>query len=103
MTIAALARAEIRDLQAYQAAAVADDNVKMHANEAPAATGTGETDGLNRYPAPRPATLISLMAGYYGVAEDNVWSTAAPWVRVCFPVDGSLPYATVERVSAPTG
>jgi histidinol-phosphate aminotransferase len=75
MAIAALARAEIRDLQVYQAAAVADDNVKMHANEAPAATGTGETDGLNRYPAPRPAALIGLMAGYYGVAEDNVLVT----------------------------
>jgi histidinol-phosphate aminotransferase len=75
VTVTALARPEIRDLQAYQAAVVADDNVKMNANEAPVATGTGEADGLNRYPAPRPGAHISLMADFYGVAEGNVLVT----------------------------
>ena len=75
MTIAAIARPEIRDLQAYKAVAVADDYVKMNANEAPVATGTGEENGLNRYPAPRPAALISLMADFYGVAESNLLVT----------------------------
>ena len=75
MTIAAIARPEIRDLQAYHAVAVADDYVKMNANEAPVATGTGEENGLNRYPAPRPAALISLMADFYGVAENNLLVT----------------------------
>jgi histidinol-phosphate aminotransferase len=73
MPITALARPEIRDLQPYQA--VADDNIRMNANEAPVAMGTGAPDGLNRYPAPRPAALISLMANYYGVAEDNLLVT----------------------------
>jgi histidinol-phosphate aminotransferase len=75
MTIAALARPEIRDLQAYQAAAVPDDNIKMHANEAPVAVGTGVAHGLNRYPALRPAALTDLMANYYGVVADNVLVT----------------------------
>lgn len=73
MTIAALARPEIRDLQPYQA--VTDDNIRMNANEAPVAMGTEAVDGLNRYPAPRPAALISLMANYYGVSEDNLLVT----------------------------
>ena len=75
MTIVALARPEIRDLQAYQAVEIANDNIKMHANEAPVATGTGAVNGLNRYPAPRPAKLNNLMADYYGVAEDNLLVT----------------------------
>ena len=75
MTIAALTRPEIRDLQAYQAVAVADDNVRMNANEAPVAMDTGAADGLNRYPVPRPAALIRLMANYYNVGEDNVLVT----------------------------
>ena len=75
MTVTSLARPEIRDLQAYKAAVVADDIVKMNANEAPVATGSGEANGLNRYPAPRPAALIRLMAGFYGVAEGNVLVT----------------------------
>lgn len=75
MTITALARLEIRDLKAYKPVAVADDNVKMNANEAPAEMGTGAVDGLNRYPVPYPAALISLMANYYGVAEENLLVT----------------------------
>lgn len=75
MTIAVIARPEIRDLQAYHAVAVADDRVKMNANEAPVAMGTGEENGINRYPAPRPATLIRLMAEFYGVAENNLLVT----------------------------
>ena len=75
MTIAALARPEIRDLQAYQAVVVPDDDIKMNANEAPFAIGTSVAQGLNRYPAPRPAALTDLMANYYGVAADNVLVT----------------------------
>jgi histidinol-phosphate aminotransferase len=75
MTIAALARPEIRDLHAYQAVVVPDDNIKMHANEAPVAVGTGVAHGLNRYPALRPAALTGKMATYYGVAADNVLVT----------------------------
>ncbi len=75
MTIAALARPEIRDLRAYQAAASPDDAIKLNANEAPSAVGTGVAQGINRYPALRPAALTGKMATYYGVAADNVLVT----------------------------
>ena len=75
MTIAALARPEIRDLQAYQAVLVPDDDIKMNANEAPVTTSAGTAEGLNRYPALRPAALTGKMATYYGVAADNVLVT----------------------------
>ena len=75
MTIAALARPEIRDLQAYQAVLVPDDDIRMNANEAPVTTSAGTAEGLNRYPALRPAALTGKMATYYGVAADNVLVT----------------------------
>ncbi len=75
MTIAALARPEIRSLCAYQAAASRDGAIKLNANEAPSAVGTGLEDGLNRYPALRPVMLTRQMAAYYGVAADNVLAT----------------------------
>ena len=75
MTIAALARPEIRSLCAYQAAASRDGAIKLNANEAPLAVGTGLEDGLNRYPALRPVMLTRQMAAYYGVAADNVLAT----------------------------
>jgi histidinol-phosphate aminotransferase len=75
MTIAALARPEILDLQAYQAVLVPDDDIRMNANEAPVTTSAGTAEGLNRYPALRPAALTGKMATYYGVAADNVLVT----------------------------
>jgi len=75
MTIAALARPEIRDLRTYQVAALPDDAIRLNANEAPVAVGTGEPEGLNRYPALRPAALTGKLAAYYGVAADNVLVT----------------------------
>jgi len=75
MTIAALARPEIRNLRAYQAADLDDDTIKLNANEAPSAVGTGIAEGLNRYPAIRPAELTRRMAAYYDVAADNVLVT----------------------------
>ncbi len=75
MTITALARPEIRNLHAYQAADLHDDTIKLNANEAPSAVGTGIAEGLNRYPAIRPAKLTRKMAAYYGVAADNVLVT----------------------------
>jgi histidinol-phosphate aminotransferase len=75
VTIAALARPEIRDLRTYQVAASPDDTIRLHANEAPVAVGTGMAEGLNRYPALRPAALTGKMANYYGVAADNILVT----------------------------
>jgi len=59
MTIAKLARSEIQALKPYEAAAQADDKIRVNANEAP---WTGSTDHfrrpLNRYPELRPSRLI---------------------------------------------
>lgn len=75
MSIAALARAEIRNLRAYQSAAACDHGLKLNANESPVATGTQNRKGLNRYPARRPARLTRTMAAHYGVAPENVLVT----------------------------
>lgn len=75
MTIATLARPEIRELRSYQLAPSPGDAVRLNANEAPIAIGNGAAAGLNRYPALRPAVLTEKMAAYYGVAADNVLVT----------------------------
>lgn len=75
MTIAALVRPEIRNLRTYQSTDSHASAIKLHANEAPLATGTGIAEGLNRYPALRPAALTRQMAAYYGVAADNILVT----------------------------
>lgn len=75
MTVSALLRPEILNLHSYQAAASSSDTIKLNANEAPLAIGTGSADGLNRYPARRPAELTRKLAAYYIVAADNVLVT----------------------------
>jgi histidinol-phosphate aminotransferase len=75
LTIATLARPEIRELRSYQLAPSPGDAVRLNANEAPIAIGNGAAAGLNRYPALRPAVLTEKMAAYYGVAADNVLVT----------------------------
>ena len=75
MTIAALVRPEIRNLRAYHATAARDGAIKLNANEAPLAVGTGSENGLNRYPALRPGKLTRQMAAYYRVSDDNVLAT----------------------------
>lgn len=75
MTISALARKEIRELRPYAASKTTADMIKLDANEAPWAIGTGQPDGLNRYPASRPARLTSKLATYYGVGAGNILVT----------------------------
>ena len=75
MNITALARAEIRNLRAYQSADAGDHALKLNANESPLATGTNDSKGLNRYPPRRPAALARLMARQYGVVNENVLVT----------------------------
>lgn len=75
LTIATLARPEIRELRSYQVAPSPGDAVRLNANEAPMAVGNGAAEDLNRYPALRPAVLTEKMAAYYGVAADNVLVT----------------------------
>ena len=59
MTIEALARPEIRTLTAYETTVQVNGALRLHANEAPTATGS---DSLNRYPEIRPTELQSRLA-----------------------------------------
>ena len=76
MTIAELARAEIRALKPYAAAAQVDDTIRLNANEAP---WTRSDDRfrrpLNRYPEIRPAMLRNSLAGRYGCDAENLLVT----------------------------
>jgi len=75
MSIAELARPEIRELRVYESAAACDHGLKLNANESPLATGTDISEGLNRYPARRPSSLTIKMADHYGIAPENVLVT----------------------------
>lgn len=68
-----LARPDILTLQPYQHAAWEPALERMHANEMPwRADGDRSNAGLNRYPEPQPAELISHLAALYGVEPCNV-------------------------------
>lgn len=75
MSIAELARPEIRALQPYEVTPAPNGAVRLNANEAPEATGNGSLTGLNRYPALRPTGLTARLADFYGVATQNVLVT----------------------------
>ena len=76
MTIADLARPEIRRLKPYEAAQQVADTVRLNANEAP---WTNSSDRfrrpLNRYPEIRPARLRDAMARHYGCAPERLLVT----------------------------
>ncbi len=64
----ALARPEIRDIQAYSHAAWLPKLARLHANEAPwRPPGDTTAAGLNRYPEPQPKALIERLAQVYDV------------------------------------
>lgn len=68
-----LARAEIRDLQAYQHASWEPGLARLHANELPWRAPLDESEaGLNRYPEPHPHELAARLAELYGVPADWV-------------------------------
>jgi len=68
-----LARPDILTLQPYQHAAWEPSLERMHANEMPwRANGDPSSAGLNRYPEPQPAELISHFAALYGVEPHSV-------------------------------
>ncbi|MDH3613384.1 MAG: histidinol-phosphate transaminase [Gammaproteobacteria bacterium] len=73
MTIARLARKEIRALRPYEAAVQVDDTIRLNANEAP---WTSSDDHfrrpLNRYPEIRPAQLRAALAARYGCDVENL-------------------------------
>ncbi|MDH3266061.1 MAG: histidinol-phosphate transaminase [Gammaproteobacteria bacterium] len=76
MSIANLAREEIRALKAYEAAVQVDDTIRLNANEAP---WTSSTDRfrrpLNRYPEIRPAALRAALAARYGCDSEKLLVT----------------------------
>jgi len=77
MSIADLARPEIRSLAPYASArALADSaGILLNANENP---WPPQGDGglrLNRYPEPQPAELKKKLANYYGVAAEQLLLT----------------------------
>lgn len=71
MSIASLAREEVRGLKPYEAAAQVEGAVRLNANEAHWNTSDGFRRPLNRYPEVRPARLCRLLADHYdrGVEE----------------------------------
>jgi histidinol-phosphate aminotransferase len=76
MTIANLARAEIRALKPYEAAIQVDNTIRLNANEAPwTSSGDRFRRPLNRYPEIRPAALREALAERYGCGKDNLLVT----------------------------
>ena len=66
MTIAELARPELRALQPYEAAQQVDDTIRLNANEAPwSSTADRFRRPLNRYPEIRPARLARSLGEYF--------------------------------------
>ncbi len=66
MTIAELARPELRALRPYQAAQQVDDTIRLNANEAPWSSSADRfRRPLNRYPEIRPARLAQALGDYF--------------------------------------
>jgi len=76
MTIANLARAEIRALKPYEAAIQVDNTIRLNANEAPwTSSGDHFRRPLNRYPEIRPAALRAALAARYGCGSEELLVT----------------------------
>ena len=67
MSIAELARPELRSLRPYEAAQQVDDTIRLNANEAPWCSRADRfRRPLNRYPEVRPRSLATLLGDYFG-------------------------------------
>lgn len=76
MTIARLAREEIRILKPYAAAVQVEDTIRLNANEAPwNSSGDRYRRPLNRYPEIRPAGLRTALAARYSCDADSLLVT----------------------------
>jgi histidinol-phosphate aminotransferase len=76
MNVDELARPEIRALRPYVTAEQVAATVRLNANEAPYAPGqASNADGLNRYPAIRPAALRTRLARLFSASERNLLVT----------------------------
>lgn len=74
MSLAALVRPEIRDLESYVTARQETATVRLNANELPWPS-QDEGAPLNRYPAIRPIVLQAALAERYDVAPDRLLAT----------------------------
>ena len=76
MSVAMLARPEIRALKPYGAAIQVADTIRLNANEAPWRNSIDHfRRALNRYPEIRPAHLRELLAARYGCSPANLVAT----------------------------
>jgi len=79
MSIERLARPEIVAMKPYSSARkeAPGKGILLNANESPwpLLEEPDADSGLNRYPDPQPAELVSRLAGLYGVAEDSLLVT----------------------------
>lgn len=76
MSVAALARPEIRRLKPYKAAVQVQDTVRLNANEAPWSSAADHfRRPLNRYPEIRPARLQRELAARFGCEPDQLLVT----------------------------
>lgn len=76
MSIVHLARPEIQELTAYQAAEQVNDTVRMNANESPHVNAIGNfRRPLNRYPEIRPLGLQARLAARFGCQPDQLLVT----------------------------
>ncbi len=67
MSIAELARAELRTLHPYEAAQQVDSTIRLNANEAPWSSCADRfRRPLNRYPEIRPGSLARMLGAYFG-------------------------------------
>ena len=76
MSIAKLARPEIRALDPYEAAEQVDDTIRLNANESPRSLAVGHfRRPLNRYPEVRPQQLRQTLAGRFGCEAEQLLVT----------------------------
>ena len=76
MSIAELARAELRALQPYEAAQQVEDTIRLNANEAPWSSRADRfRRPLNRYPEIRPGSLATAIGGYFGCEPSRLLVT----------------------------
>ncbi len=75
MSIAGLAREELRALKPYEAAAQVDGAIRLNANEAHWNATNGFRRPMNRYPEVRPARLREMLASRYGCSEPELLVT----------------------------
>ncbi len=76
MSIADIARPEIRRLRPYEAAIQVTDTIRLNANEAPWTSGADPfRRPLNRYPEIRPARLRDALAGRFAADPERLLVT----------------------------